>query len=146
MSLLSLRQLHDDLQRIHKDAQESEREEGPVEYEVDGVKIVSELFYCDRKGSRRSLDFDGYPFATELEYVPWSIFKPVTTSYWIWTDLTHGRVEYLIKATGIEESRLWPMEEFYPTDNGPSRWNAHARDLESVVALWKVWEPKYRPK
>ena len=124
-------------------------------FDADGVSIQLRHYYSDRRHDRRQVFVDGYEFAMELEFVPWNIFKPITTRYWVWLDLPRYKVAELIHAAKLDREKTCPetgkkmvpaapMEEFYPTESGP-RWNASASDLESVVKLWLVWAPKYRP-
>lgn len=131
----------------HRLNQQQAREEVmSMPWDCDGVPIIRTYYYGQRGQDRWSLDFDGYPFATEIETTPWSIFKEPFTRYWVWTDLPKDKVNWLIrKVPEALRADLSPMEEFYPTESG-ARWNVKAKSLESVCALWKVWEPEFRPK
>lgn len=148
MSILSTlrdaqRNLSDTRLRMVKAAMEDNSEPEPET--IDGVEVTMKMFYADRKSTRCEVRLDGYNFACEIEHTPWSIFKPITTCYWVWLDLPRGVVDRMLAAVKDPEGKMSPMEEFYPTENAP-RWNAHVRELSDVLKLWKLWAPKYRPK
>ena len=113
---------------------------------IDGVEVTMRMFYADRKATRHEVRLDGYNFACEIEHTPWSIFEPITVSYWVWLDLPRGVVDQMLTAVKEPEGKMSAMEEFYPAENGPSRWNANVKELSDVLKLWKLWAPKYRPK
>lgn len=112
---------------------------------VDGCNVVCKPFYEDYHGReiRREVWVDGYNFACEIERFSYSIFKDDTVSYWVWIDLPRSRANQVIRKAGLSADAL--MEEFYPTE-GELRFNAYARTLEEVVALWKIWQPLYKPQ
>lgn len=115
------------------------------EGDIDGVHFVCRQIYADRKETRVDVIIDGWQFATEIERIPWNIRQPTSLSYWVWTDLPIDVVEMIIERAGLKDEKgVVPMEEFYPTENGPMRYNVHADTLEQVAALWKVWAPAYR--
>jgi hypothetical protein len=112
---------------------------------IDGVEVTLKMFYADRKSTRHEVRLDGYNFACEIEHTPWSIFEPITVNYWVWLDLPLSAVERLLASVRDPEGAVSPMAEFYPTESAP-RWNACVSELGDVLKLWKLWEPKYRPK
>lgn len=146
--LANLHETCNRVQQIRKDAVEAEKAEEPVEEIMDGLPVKFRLFHSDdRRGeTRREMLIDGYDFACEIEYVPWNILKGISMSYWVWLDLPKDLALKVIQQVKEPKDKITLMEEFYPTENGPARWNAHAKDPYDVVALYKVWAPKYKPK
>lgn len=133
--------------QLRKITQAACREELPdVTGEVDGHQVVCKVFYQDWQGKeiRREVFVDGYKFACELERFSFNILKGgISVCYWVWLDLTRDRAERVIAEAGLPADAI--MEDFYPPENQPMRYNAAVKTLEEVIALWKAWAPKYRP-
>lgn len=134
------------LKQLHKRAlREEAEEEGARECEVGGLPVAIKLYYDGPNSTRRTVFIAGYEFALEIECVPWNILQAIKVYYWVWTDLPRHKVDDLLDRMPSRQESMSPMEEFYPTESAP-RWNVHARNLEDVVALYKIWAPKYKPK
>ncbi len=116
-------------------------------WEQDGVNVSREFFYGHWNGSdtRWRILLDGFDFALERQSIGGLLGGGISTWYWVWIDLPRLNAEACLREAGFDSGKHL-MEEFYPTENGPERWNACFEDFDDVLRLWKVWDSKYRMK
>lgn len=126
----------------------AEEDREPREWTQDGVNIRQEFYHAHWNGSdtRWRILFDGFDFALERQIIGGGLLSGgISTHYWVWLDLPLKHATACLRKAGLKpENHL--MEEFYPTENGPERWNACVDDFADVVRLWKVWDKTYRSK
>ncbi len=143
--LLALRDTQERLHDAHQDARSRWRdggEGGEVTGEEDGISVRMAYEGSSRSTDFRSVHLDGVLFARESETVPWNIFKHIVVGYTVYLDLTLKKAEAMI---GLIEpvGRVSLEPEWYPSETGPLRYYAHCNEFADVLALWKVWKPRY---
>lgn len=126
--------------------EEAEKDE-PYSWEQDGLSLRRELFYSHWRGTdtRWRILVDGYEFAAEIQRIGGGLISGgISTCYWVWLDLPLKLATKCLKGSGLKKHKEYLMEEFYPTENGPPRWNACAKEFDDVVKMWKTWNQSYR--
>jgi hypothetical protein len=103
---------------------------------VEGCEVVTEPYYTDRRHDRAHLKIDGESAGIEWTSIPWSCFKPITVSYWMYIDyLARDHALALLKRAGVEDG--WVQEDPYAD---PVRWGVHTESIESAVKVWKEYK------
>jgi len=144
--LPQLRDTVDKLRGIHQDARKRWRDDdgdgATLTGEEDGVQVVMKYEGSNRNTDYRSVFLDAHMFAREWETIPWNIFKPIAVGYTVFLDLSlESACEFieLIKPAG----KIGLEEEWYPSLDKEPMYYAHCTDFTDVLALWKLWQPKY---
>jgi hypothetical protein len=131
--------LHD----IHERARDRWKTNGDViTGEEDGVQVVMKYEWSNRNTDYRTVLLDGHMFARESETIPWNIFKSISVGYTVFLDLSlESATDFisLIKPVGKVDLR----EEWYPPLDKEPMYFAHCNEFADVIALWKLWKPKY---
>lgn len=112
--------------------------------EQDGIEIRIVYEGSNRNTDYRSVFLDGHFFARASETLPWNVFKPLSIYYTVFLDLSLPTATKLlaeIDPVGYVELE----DEWCPPANRPTRCFATCLELDDVIALWKVWKPKYLP-
>ena len=144
--LTSIRDTAAKLHGIHKEArkrwQDEDGDGATLTDEVDGVQVVMKYEGSNRHTDYRTVLLDGHMFAREWEIIPWNIFKPISTGYTVFLDMTlESACEFIERITPVGKIGL--EEEWYPPLDKEPRYYAHCNEFDDVVALWKLWKPKY---
>jgi hypothetical protein len=122
---------------MHEEAKQAWREAedaGTVTGVVDGVEVVLKYEGSNRSTDYRSVIIDGVLVGREAETIPWSVFKPISVTYYYYMARPLRKAEAFIR--GVPGS-FGLAEEWYPADDGIVRYNARCGTLEELVALWK---------
>ena len=108
-----------------------------------GVNIVIKYEGSSRSSDFRSVHLDGHLFARETETIPWTIFKPITVGYTVFLDLSMETAQWLVNQLKSPVGEISLQEEWYPSENGPTRYYAHCNDFDDVLSLWKLWKTTF---
>lgn len=103
--------------------------------EIDGVLVVTEPFYTDRRHERARvlIGLEQDEIACEWTTIPWNIFKEICVSYWVWIDQTsEQKAAKVLRDLGIQDGHTEP--DPYAE---PARYHVWVKSLEDVVKLWR---------
>lgn len=135
------------LHGAHEDARKRWRENSAddgatLTDEIDGVQVVLKYEGSNRNTDYRTVLLDGHMFAREWETIPWNILKSIDVGYTVFLDMSlESATEFidLIKPVG----KIDLHEEWYPPLDKEPMYFASCNELDDVIALWKIWKPKY---